>query len=214
MPAGLGGQDAQGQWQFGELDNAGGLASDLLNLGQSRVSAGFAADRARLETLEAPQGLVWLETLQGTGTEIIINNLDSTYTGFLVELASRGTVADITGVLRTAANVDVVTGYDRSEILGRSGVASASTGASAASWPINNLPNSRHMASLHLEGLSQPVNTLAILNAGTHSSPAQSSNSSGVYTRFLSHQGTAAYRGLKLTLSASQTYVCRIFGKR
>ncbi len=52
MPTGFGSEDAQGQWRYGELDDAGALHSDLLELGQSRVSAGFAADRARLAGLE------------------------------------------------------------------------------------------------------------------------------------------------------------------
>lgn len=52
MPTGPGSEDAQGQWQYGE-DDAEALASDLLNYGQSRVSTGFAADRARLTALEA-----------------------------------------------------------------------------------------------------------------------------------------------------------------
>lgn len=52
MPTGFGYEDAQGQWRYGELDDAGALHSDLLEFGQSRVSAGFEADRERLSELE------------------------------------------------------------------------------------------------------------------------------------------------------------------
>lgn len=51
MPSGPGSLDAQGVWQYGEADDVA-PASDLLNVGQSSVSAQFAVDRARMLALE------------------------------------------------------------------------------------------------------------------------------------------------------------------
>ena len=51
MGAGLGYEDAEGIWQFGELDIES-LASDLLNIGQVKTSEAFTADRGRLTDLE------------------------------------------------------------------------------------------------------------------------------------------------------------------
>jgi hypothetical protein len=65
MALGAGFQDAQGQWIFGELDDAGGLASDLLNLAQTRLSTGLAADRARLAILENDTG--WISPTLNAG---------------------------------------------------------------------------------------------------------------------------------------------------
>lgn len=51
MPAGLGGFDDQGIWQFGE-DDTEVLMSDLLNNGMQSVSDQLLFDRARLTDLE------------------------------------------------------------------------------------------------------------------------------------------------------------------
>lgn len=70
MPLGLGSQDAEGQWQFGELDDAGGLASDLLNLAQSRVSQRFAADRILLARHLCALSRSTTQTLTTTATPL------------------------------------------------------------------------------------------------------------------------------------------------
>jgi hypothetical protein len=103
MALGAGFQDAQGQWIFGELDDAGGLASDLLNLAQSRVSAGFAADRTRLTTLDA--GSTQSQSPITAAAGYTITNQSAIRVGRLVMLEFRVTrsttfaTADVVGVL-------------------------------------------------------------------------------------------------------------------
>lgn len=187
------------------------VPGDILTLAQAVDDALTDEVQPVLDTV----GLVWLQTLTGTGTEILIDNLPTIYTGFLVELASRGTnTATILAVLRTAAPADVTTGYDRTEVLGRNAVASSGTTATASSWTVAGIANTRHIHRLDIEGLCQAVETLVLHEGGIHADPAIQNTSNGRVSTVLTHQDATIYRGIKLTLSASQTYVCRVYGKR
>lgn len=160
-------------------------------------------------------GLVWLQTLTGTGSEIIVDGLPTEYTGFLIELASRGSAASITAVLRTAAPADVSAAqYDRTELLGRNALASSGTTAGATSWTIAGIANTRQVHRLDIEGLAQAVETMILHEGGTHADPAVQNAANGRYSTLLTHQADTAYRGIRFILSASQTYVCRVYGKR
>jgi len=163
-------------------------------------------------------GLVHLQTIAGTGSEIIVDGLSLNYTGFLIEIASRGSAASITAVLRTAAPADLSgtgsSGYDRTELLGRNGVASSSTNAGQTQWTIAGLSNTRQIHRLNVEGLCQAVETLILHDGATHADPAVQNAANGRYAALLSHQEATIYRGLRFILSASQTYVCRVYGKR
>lgn len=160
-------------------------------------------------------GLVWLQTLTGTGTDVLIDGLPTLYTGFHIDLVARSAGAvSLTAVLRTAAPADVTTNYDRTELLGRNGAASSGTLASQANWNLAGFSNTRHHHRLDIEGLCQAVETLVMHDGAVHSDPAIQNSANGRYGLFLTHQDATIYRGLKFVFSGSTSYVCRVYGKR
>lgn len=102
MPTGPGGLDAQGIWQYGEADTES-LASDLLNLGQASVTTQFAADRARLDAIEARiLKRVYLLTVASPPTS------DGTTLGLIeipqIEGVAQRVIVDIVGAMGFGAN--------------------------------------------------------------------------------------------------------------
>jgi hypothetical protein len=203
MPLGLGAQDTNGQWQYGELDDAGGLASDLLALGQSRVSSGFAADRARLATIETliqkmPR-LIRSETFTNVSTVTVdgLTGFDEYTITLDIPISS---VANTLGVVVRADGVDnTALLYDRQLIVATGATAVGATLSAQSSWAtVGGTNRTDHRVVLKVANLNASRRTIAeVTYQGFDASGATAASFSA-----FRHRAVTAFNGLGVKATA------------
>ena len=148
-----------------------------------------------------------------SATTITVNGcFTSAYRGYSIAFESTGTASNCTMVLR-AAGTDSITGYDKTELLGRNAIASSSTSLNSAAWTVQGLTNTIQMWDLNINNPALAVATSATSVGGAHGNPAASSAINGIITNILTHRPLTAYDGFTLTLSAAQSGTVRVLGR-
>lgn len=203
MPLGLGSQDTNGQWQYGELDDAGGLASDLLALGQSRVSSGFAADRARLATIETilptvPR-LIHSENFTTVST-LIVDGL----TGFdeytiTLDIPIASIASQLSAVVRLNGIDNTASAYDRQTVISTGGSTVSAAATAASTWQtLSGTNRTDNKIVLKVANLNASRRTIA---DATYQGFDSSGNPAAGFSS-LRHRTVTAFDGLKFTTNS------------
>jgi hypothetical protein len=221
MPAGNGHNDARGVWQYGEND-ADALFSDLLNRGQSSVSAAIAADRTRLGNLEAirpgtrkikPASVVVNAGAQVIGADgtvrlsgavnkvSLVGLFGGSYENYKITLRVKSSAAELMAMQLRAGGADAVAANYAYQGFGMSGAA-ASGGAApaAAQWAAGNAVGTDHVITIHLFGPALAAATIMETDYYTINGATRTIGRMGG-----DHSLATAYDGLTLSMTGVAT---------
>lgn len=205
MAAGPGFVDAEGIWRYGEADTDA-LFSDLLDFGQSSVSAQIAIIRAaaglldgRVDDLEAVTGVIASGTITALNSFNIDNLTGADDYEITITLPTASVGNSLNVQLRNNGVADATANYDIQRSSGSTVTASASGGLAATSWSgVEGAARTDKMYILRTIGLNKAERTVIEFSSMAFDAAANPITARGT----LRHRLAQSWNGLGFTVSA------------